>query len=725
MANWEKYKEKSKLFFDKQQRLPNVQQSYDVFISGVTSSADETIPSTKICQNPTNKFSPKPYWTPEMSRAVAHRRLALKNFRKNPTPDNLRILQLKISQAQNQIRKGRSKGWREFCTSINTETSASEMWRKMRWMKGKKAGSTTADPVKAAQLLQSLTPDTVQEPQPILNNNCNTMLEKPITMSELNNSIKRKDTAPGADDISYSMIYNLSKSGLCIMRAELVAMYKALTYVQEIGKNQVVILSDSKSALQHLARCTSGTRGMPIAYDILKLVYKLRSDGVQLVFQWIPSHVGVGGNEEVDRVAKLAVTDGMCLLDKPYGAELMQLAREKCFAKWQEMFSIVSTTKGIWYGTIESKIFKVPWFDNSSLPRDLLVWAFRVRSGHIPLNSFLNLMRVVQSPLCIGCNKTEDLIHFLLECDQNKDIRDRYLDDMPCPDANVPHGAMLDTGNTRAWEPRSGCWGEGGWPRYSQVWTNQHEEWFEEICDIPEEAIEAIEALEVAQVEAAAAAGAGAGAGAGADAVDCARAHCLLAEPEPELERAADWRGSAASLDKGAMYRSDSLPSVSSGSFARGAALAAHSTQLDLGAGAGRGRAGRGGGRGGAGAGALSAAALASAVAGHAAALRVLLGEARRRRLQVSPPPAELYSFDEYPTRDVGPATCDAPPPPHSLAPSSSSVFTHNPTVVNDVFVAGSYRNRPDLCGQTEKVGRGRGRKIRIVGIEMGRPYRL
>ncbi|KAI8425760.1 hypothetical protein MSG28_011543 [Choristoneura fumiferana] len=154
-------------------------------------------------------------------------------------------------------------------------------------------------------------------------------------------------------------------------------------YDKEMGKNQVVILPDSKSALQHLARCTSRTRGMPIAYDILKLVYKLRSDGVQLVFQWIPSHVGVGGNEEVDRMAKLAVTDGMCLLDKPYCAELMQLASEKCFAKWQEMFNIESMTKGIWYGTIESKIFIVPWFDNSSLPRDLLVWAFHVRSGSL------------------------------------------------------------------------------------------------------------------------------------------------------------------------------------------------------------------------------------------------------------------------------------------------------------------------------------------------------
>lgn len=87
---------------------------------------------------------------------------------------------------------------------------------------------------------------------------------------------------------------------------------------------------------------------------------------------------------------------------------------------------------------------------------------------------------------------------------------------------------------------------------------------------------------------------------------------------------------------------------------------------------------------------------------------------------QVLPPPADLYSFDEYPTRDVGPAR-----PPHAHSPSSSSIYTHNPTVVDDVFVAGSYKNRPDLCGHTERVGRGRGRNIKIVGVEMGRPYRL
>ncbi|KAI8426388.1 hypothetical protein MSG28_005235 [Choristoneura fumiferana] len=67
-------------------------------------------------------------------------------------------------------------------------------------------------------------------------------------------------------------------------------------------------------------------------------------------------------------------------------------------------------------------------FTKAWSPGGLLVSALRVRSGHIPLNCFLHLMRVVQSPLCMGCDKTEDLIHFLVECDQNKEIRVRRSD---------------------------------------------------------------------------------------------------------------------------------------------------------------------------------------------------------------------------------------------------------------------------------------------------------
>lgn len=39
----------------------------------------------------------------------------------------------------------------------------------------------------------------------------------------------------------------------------------------------------------------------------------------------------------------------------------------------------------------------------------------------------LQLMKVVQLALCMGCNKTEDMFHFLLDCDQNKDIREKVF----------------------------------------------------------------------------------------------------------------------------------------------------------------------------------------------------------------------------------------------------------------------------------------------------------
>ncbi|KAI8427042.1 hypothetical protein MSG28_014683 [Choristoneura fumiferana] len=178
----------------------------------VRNAADETIPWIKISQDPTNKFSPKPYWSAEISESVAQRRLALKNFRKNPTPDNLSTLQTRISRSQQLIRRESAKAWRQFCSDIDTETSPSEMWRKMGWMKGKKSAGSAIDPAKATELLQSLTPDSVEELQPTLVDSFNPILEKKITMAELMNSLKRKDSAPGADNVSYSMIYNLPTS---------------------------------------------------------------------------------------------------------------------------------------------------------------------------------------------------------------------------------------------------------------------------------------------------------------------------------------------------------------------------------------------------------------------------------------------------------------------------------------------------------------------------------
>ncbi|XP_063370662.1 uncharacterized protein LOC134658985 [Cydia amplana] len=148
--------------------------------------------------------------------------------------------------------------------------------------------------------------------------------------------------------------------------------------------------------------------------------------------------------------------------------------------------------------------------------------------------------------------------------------------------------------------------------------------------------------------------------------------------------------------DLSSVSRCDSLPSVASSEFIRGAALAPHSTQIDLLLGPEP-------------ATALTGPALAAAVARHTAALRELLHETHRRQ-QISSKQAP--SYDEIPVRDPG------------------SSQHHPPLRFTDPSVSGSFRNTPDLQGQTghagqgqNDVGRGRGR-LR-VGIRMGRPYRL
>ncbi|CAG5005988.1 unnamed protein product [Parnassius apollo] len=98
-ADWLQYKSRieSKL---KGFILPDDHQSaYDALIDIINEVADKCISLIKICENPLHqqKFTPRPYWNPDISKAVAERRRALAVFRRNPTPVNLEALQNKVS----------------------------------------------------------------------------------------------------------------------------------------------------------------------------------------------------------------------------------------------------------------------------------------------------------------------------------------------------------------------------------------------------------------------------------------------------------------------------------------------------------------------------------------------------------------------------------------------------------------------------------------------------
>ena len=96
-----------------------------------------------------------------------------------------------------------------------------------------------------------------------------------------------------------------------IFTAELYAIMMACSFVNELPQPPlaVVILSDSKSSLQALAR--GGTRDrLGLQAEILSLANQIIRKGSDLTLSWLPSHVGIRGNERADRAAKEAATSG-------------------------------------------------------------------------------------------------------------------------------------------------------------------------------------------------------------------------------------------------------------------------------------------------------------------------------------------------------------------------------------------------------------------------------
>lgn len=160
-ADWSSYRDCLQELYTKLLIPEDPQKAYDIFIDYKNLATELHTPVIKISQNPASKFALKPYWNPDLSRAVAVRRLALSNFRRNPIPSNLTILQEKVRIAQKLIRQAKHKSWVNFCSSIDNTTLATDMWRKMKFSKGCRMPRSFIDPSKASELLSSLTPDYV------------------------------------------------------------------------------------------------------------------------------------------------------------------------------------------------------------------------------------------------------------------------------------------------------------------------------------------------------------------------------------------------------------------------------------------------------------------------------------------------------------------------------------------------------------------------------------
>ncbi|CAK1550606.1 unnamed protein product [Leptosia nina] len=218
-----------------------------------------------------------------------------------------------------------------------------------------------------------------------------------------------------------------------IMGVELVAIMEAIHYIESTTHRKIVILTDSKSGLQHLIGCARGNSvGRNETYLIIKCIHRLIRNGVEVRLQWIPSHVGIMGNEIADSLAFEALKNGIPLDTTPHYSDHLSKVKMDNYIQFKSYFDDCSKSKGIWYKSIVNVPPRIPWFSSLNLTRKDLVICFRARTYHLPLNKFKFIMKKRDDPNCERCSRVEDFLHLVLECKINEQPRLELLSDSQC-----------------------------------------------------------------------------------------------------------------------------------------------------------------------------------------------------------------------------------------------------------------------------------------------------
>ena len=203
-----------------------------------------------------------------------------------------------------------------------------------------------------------------------------------------------------------------------VFTSELIAITKALCFIQVSDEALHLILSDSLSSLLAI-RAFNPTN--PLVQDILSLLTSLNRAGKTVNFCWIPSHVGIAGNELADaaarRAASVACTRRLPLPAQDYYPKINTFLR----SQWQRGWSALTSNK-----LKELKPSLRPWPSSSRRSRGEEVTLCRLRIGHCYATHGY-LLRGEDRPMCGHCHVPLTVAHVLLSCPQHSVSRARHL----------------------------------------------------------------------------------------------------------------------------------------------------------------------------------------------------------------------------------------------------------------------------------------------------------
>ena len=202
-----------------------------------------------------------------------------------------------------------------------------------------------------------------------------------------------------------------------VFTAEATAIQLALAFAEKKKPRNTLILSDSLSVLTSLSNLYCYD---PRIIQIREGANRLLTKGKDISFLWIPSHVGISGNEAVDRLAKEALSSEQVSQEEkiPY-TDLRGKAKRLVREEWERTWRLL----------INNKLKEIkPDLEprrKSGLKRSEEVVINRIRIGHTAL-THRHLLEGQNPPRCVPCNCELTVKHILVECPRLDTVRRQH-----------------------------------------------------------------------------------------------------------------------------------------------------------------------------------------------------------------------------------------------------------------------------------------------------------
>ena len=182
------------------------------------------------------------------------------------------------------------------------------------------------------------------------------------------------------------------------------------------------MLSDSLSVLKTIS---NGKCDNPLLVDLFNLYFKLMCDNRDIVFAWVPGHVGIRGNNGVDLAAKHALEKSISRrMAVPY-SDFKVLTNMYVKKLWQTE----------WERYPENKLCKIqpkvddPILSHGRCRREETILC-RLHIGHtFFFKTHFYLLKGEELPVCIPCDQLCSIEHLLTGCVDFTEWRRQFFKD--------------------------------------------------------------------------------------------------------------------------------------------------------------------------------------------------------------------------------------------------------------------------------------------------------